>query len=53
MYTDTSRRRYEQNNTNNKMPRGMAGMPKDINVPNRKVVRRKKKMNKAKIKQAN
>jgi len=35
-----------QNNTNNKMPRGMAGMPKDINVNNRKVVRRKKKMNK-------
>ena len=33
------------NNNNNKMPRGMAGMPKDINVPNRKVVRRKKKKN--------
>lgn len=35
-------------NNKNKMPRGMAGMPKNMNVPNRKVLRKKKKLSKKK-----
>ena len=35
-------------NNTKKTPRGMAGMPKNMNVPNRKVVRKNKKMNKKK-----